>query len=85
MAEKFPTPTSLVLAACLLTTPAAIAGATEPRPAGFSVETLAPGVHALVRIKPPGFFLDSNVLFVVSDEDVVVVAAMTGRGRASWL
>ena len=75
MSEKFPTPTSIVLAACLLTTPMASAGAAVPEPADFAVETLAPGVHALVRIKPPGFFLDSNVLFVVSDEDVVVVDA----------
>lgn len=42
---------------------------------GFTVETLAPGVHALVRTKAPGFFLDSNVLVVVNDDDVVVVDA----------
>jgi len=53
-----------------------IAGSAAARaPSGFTVETLAPGVHALVRSKAPGFFLDSNVLFVVGDDDVVVVDA----------
>jgi cyclase len=42
---------------------------------GFTMETLAPGVHAFVRTKPPGLFLDSNVLVVVGDDGVVVVDA----------
>ncbi len=54
---------------------AEMARAAEAPEAGFRVETLAPGVHALVRTKPAGFFLDSNVLFVVNDDDVLVVDA----------
>lgn len=72
--EKRPTWKSLVLAP-LLCVGAGAAAASEPAPPGFSVETLAPGVFALVRTKAPGFFLDSNVLFVVNDDDVLVVDA----------
>lgn len=63
----------LLLAAGVAAAPAA-GTAAESAP-GFTVETLAPGVHALVRTKAPGFFLDANVLFVVNDGDVVVVDA----------
>lgn len=74
MPEKRPTWKFLVLAP-LLCVAAGAAAASEPAPPGFSVETLAPGVFALVRTKAPGFFLDSNVLFVVNDDDVLVVDA----------
>jgi glyoxylase-like metal-dependent hydrolase (beta-lactamase superfamily II) len=48
-----------------------------PAPAapGFRVETLAPGVHAAIRTDPPGLMVDANCLFIVNDEDVVVVDA----------
>lgn len=75
MSERFSSRTAFALAACLLAAPVANAGAATPAYAGFTVETLAPGVHALVRTKAPGYFLDSNVLFVVNDEDVLVVDA----------
>lgn len=74
MPKKRPTWKFLVLAP-LLCVAAGAAAASEPAPPGFSVETLAPGVFALVRTKAPGFFLDSNVLFVVNDDDVLVVDA----------
>ncbi|MBP9825659.1 MAG: MBL fold metallo-hydrolase [Thermoanaerobaculia bacterium] len=75
MPARLPTRTASALAPILLAAAVRIAGADAPGSAGFSVETLAPGIHALVRTKLPGFFLDSNVLFVVNDEDVVVVDA----------
>lgn len=75
MPEKVSILTSIVVAACFLTDPAAATGAATPEPPEFAVETLAPGIHALVRTRVPGFFLDSNVLFVVSDDDVLVVDA----------
>ncbi|MBP7586748.1 MAG: MBL fold metallo-hydrolase [Thermoanaerobaculia bacterium] len=75
MPAKAPMKTASALAPLLLAACAAIAGASRPGPAGFSVETLAPGIHALTRTKAPGFFLDSNVLFVINDEDVLVVDA----------
>ena len=63
------------LAPFLVACSALAARAAEPAPPGFTIETLAPGVYALVRTKAPGFFLDSNVLFVVDDDDVLVVDA----------
>lgn len=52
----------------------ALAGAATAAP-GFRVETLAPGVHAAIRTDPPGLMVDANCLFIVNDEDVVVVDA----------
>jgi len=62
--------------ACLLCSLRAISPLAAAPPSatpGFTVETLAPGVHALVRTKAPGFFLDANVVFIVNQEDVVVI------------
>ncbi len=67
--------TSLAVVPLCLAAWAAVLGAGTPATAGFTLETLAPGVYALVRTKAPGFFLDSNVLFVINDEDVLVVDA----------
>lgn len=67
--------TSLAVVPLCLAAWAAVLGAGTPATAGFTLETLAPGVYALVRTKAPGFFLDSNVLFVVNDDDVLVVDA----------
>ena len=48
--------------------------ATSPQVApGFSIQELAPGVHALVRTAPPGLLVDGNVLVIVNADDVVVV------------
>ena len=41
--------------------------------AGFTIQELAPGVHALVRTAPPGLLVDANVLVIVNADDVVVV------------
>jgi glyoxylase-like metal-dependent hydrolase (beta-lactamase superfamily II) len=41
--------------------------------AGFTVETLAPGVHAFVRTEPAGMMFDANNLAVVGEESVLVV------------
>lgn len=84
MPAKLPLWTALALAPWLVAAaaapgaaprevPGAVPGAVETP--GFTVETLAPGVHALVRTKAPGYFLDANVLFVVNDDDVLVVDA----------
>ena len=50
----------------------AAGGRAAPAPE-FSVEPVAPGVFALIRQKPPGFLSDCNVVFIVNDDDVVVV------------
>lgn len=43
--------------------------------AGFTVETLAPGVHAFVRTEPAGMMFDANNLLVVGEEGAIVVDA----------
>jgi len=41
----------------------------------FEVQKLADGVYAVVRSDPPGLMCDGNSLFIVNDDDVVVVDA----------
>ena len=53
---------------------AAAAAAQEP-PRGFEVTPLADGVYAVVRREPVGMMFDANNVFIVNDEDVVVVDA----------
>jgi cyclase len=62
---------SLALALTLSLAPAL--GAAEAP--SFEVQKLAEGVYAVIRAEPPGFAVDANNLFVVNDEDVVVVDA----------
>ena len=65
------------LAAVLL--PLVVLGAARAMPAadrGFEVQTLAPGVHALVRTEPPGFYRQPNVVVIEREADVVVVDAL---------
>ncbi len=52
------------------TSPAAPRATVAP---SFTVEEVAPGVHALIPTKPTGFLNDCNVVLIVNDEDVVVV------------
>ena len=52
--------------------------ATAPAPIaarGFTVEKLADGIYAAIRTDPPGLMVDANSLFIVNDNDVVVVDA----------
>ena len=39
----------------------------------FSVEPLAEGVYAVIRKEPPGLMVDANNVFIINDNDVVVV------------
>lgn len=41
--------------------------------ANFDVQKLSEGVYAVVRKEPPGFMVDANNVFIINDEDVVVV------------
>jgi cyclase len=53
---------------------APLATLTHPRPdRGFSIEPLAEGVYAVVRHEPPGLATHANNVFIVNDEDVMVV------------
>ena len=63
----------------LAVTPAPEARQTTPD-AGFEVQQIAPGVHAVLRTDPPGLFPAANSVFIVNADDVVVVD--TGGRRA---
>lgn len=39
----------------------------------FDVQKLAEGVYAVVRKEPAGFMVDANNVFIINDDDVVVV------------
>jgi cyclase len=65
---------ALLCLSALLTVPA---HAARPRPAKFDVVKLAEGVYAAVRKDPPGFAVESNSLFVIGDDGVIVVDAQS--------
>lgn len=67
-------PARAVLTATLLVVAGLAAPAAGAAP-GFRIETLAPGVHAAIRTDPPGLMVDANCLFIVNDDDVIVVDA----------
>jgi cyclase len=55
---------------CLLLGTCSFAQSSAPE---FKVEKLADGVYALIRQDPVGWMVVSNCVFIISDEDVVVV------------
>jgi cyclase len=63
---------SLVLLAFIATPPAPIA-ARGPSDRGFDIEKLADGVYAVMRREPAGLAVHANNVFIVNDDDVVVV------------
>lgn len=68
------------LAACLLLAqaPARAADADAAGPAaagGIRIAQLAEGIYAALRTDPPGLMVDANSLFIVNEDDVVVVDA----------
>src|SRR3954452_2035644 len=65
---------ALLCLSALLTIPA---HAAQTRPAKFDVVKLADGVYAAVRRDPPGFAVESNSLFVIGDDGVIVVDAQS--------
>jgi len=68
---RSPIPIVLTLAGLLL---APLAPAAETRPdRGFTIDKLADGVYAVIRREPPGLATHANNVFIVNDEDVMVV------------
>lgn len=49
---------------------------------GIDVQKLAEGVYAAIRKEPPGIFVDANCVFIVNDQDVVIVDANLTPGSA---
>lgn len=65
---------ALLCLSALLTLPA---HAAQTKPTKFDVVKLADGVYAAVRKDPPGFAVESNSLFVIGDDGVIVVDAQS--------
>lgn len=61
----------LALFAVVLLAPVALVG----QAANFDVQPLADGVYAVIRKDPPGLMVDANNVFIINDDDVVVVDA----------
>jgi cyclase len=62
--------------------PAASPAEAAAEPPAFEVVKLAEGVHAVLRKEPPGFMADSNVVFLISPNDVIVVDTNIGPASA---
>lgn len=56
--------------------------AAGPTWAGFELQPLADGVHAVVRSEPPGLMVDGNCVLIINEQDVVVVDANVGPTSA---
>lgn len=56
----------------------------EARNAGgdFEVERIADGVYAAIRTEPVGFAVDANVVFIINEDDVMVVDTNLTPGSA---
>jgi glyoxylase-like metal-dependent hydrolase (beta-lactamase superfamily II) len=61
------------LVAAVLLLSSSVVGAAPA--SGFEVQKVAEGVYAVIRKEPPALFVDANNLFIVNDDDVVVVDA----------
>jgi glyoxylase-like metal-dependent hydrolase (beta-lactamase superfamily II) len=55
-------------------TPPGAQGKEAQSPAAtFDLQKLAEGVYALIRKEPPGLMFNANIVFIINDNDVVVV------------
>jgi cyclase len=68
---------SLALLLCLFVPLTLTPRAARPQAKKFDVVKLAEGVYAAVRRDPPGFAVESNSLFVIGDDGVIVVDAQS--------
>ena len=68
---------ALLLGLLALLSPSPRAAAPRTPPAKFDVVKLAEGVYAAVRRDPPGFAVESNSVFIVGDDGVIVVDAQS--------
>src|SRR6476646_2323177 len=49
---------------------------------GFKIVKLAKGVYAAIRTEPPGLTVNANSVFIINDNDVVVVDTTLTPGTA---
>ncbi|MEW6210943.1 MAG: MBL fold metallo-hydrolase [Acidobacteriota bacterium] len=59
--------------AAMLATPASQSAEGQSVAADFEISKLAEGVYTIIRNKPPGLMVDANNVFIINDEDVIVV------------
>ena len=70
---------ALTVAPCLVVNSASgavnwpVLPATETFSPGFDLQKIAEGVYAAIRKEPPGLMFNANVVFIINDDDVVVV------------
>jgi cyclase len=69
------------LLALLLSSPLIALGQTGP----FEVVKVSDGVYAAIRKEPPGLTVNANSVFIINDEDVVVVDTTLTPGSAKEL
>ena len=65
-----------ILIALTMAGPLLVSGSpfADTRPdRGFTIDKLADGIYAVVRREPPGLATHANNVFIVNDEDVMVV------------
>src|ERR1700687_2655964 len=53
--------------------------------ADFDVQKIGEGVFAAIRREPPGFAVDANVVFIIHDEDAIVVDTNVAPSSAKQL
>jgi cyclase len=46
-----------------------------PPARNFEVQKIAEGVYAVMRLDPPGLMVDANNVFIINDDDVIVIDA----------
>ena len=51
----------------------------------FKIVKVANGVYAAIRTEPPGLTVNANSVFIINDEDVVVVDTTLTPGTAQPL
>ena len=52
------------------------------QPEGFEIVKVAEGVYAAIRKEPPGLTVNGNSIFIINDDDVIVVDTTLTPGSA---
>lgn len=70
------------VSSCLLAMLFSFAFSLPLRGAELEIVKVADGVYAAIRTEPPGLTFISNTVFIINDDDVVVVDTGVGQGTA---
>jgi glyoxylase-like metal-dependent hydrolase (beta-lactamase superfamily II) len=66
-------PAIMFVASQAISTPAPNYSQAQTVAANFEVQKLAEGIYAVIRRDPPGLMVDANNVFIINDDDVIVV------------